>query len=222
MQSKSFLTRTKLGDVGARQSPSSRIPSRAIRKKLLLGDIESGGPSKLHHVHHSRSKGLSGFFLKSSSDIKHVGGVDLSGVNEVHITGGRFDFSGLITGFELDLDISVAVNDGRGVGSSGDRESNGVGGQGSVELGDKAGPGVLDLILNLVLGGVGLGRSHGGDVDNEIVGVEGEVQLNVVFNSLPFWVFSGCVLFFLFFCFAVGVSGDLFLLFLDCLKPTPQ
>ena len=46
--------------------------------------------------------------------------------------------------------------------------------------------------------------------------------LNVVFNSLPFWVFSGCVLFFLFFCFAVGVSGDLFLLFLDCLKPTPQ
>ena len=47
-------------------------------------------------------------------------------------------------------------------------------------------------------------------------------QLNVVFNSLPFWVFSGCVLFFLFFCFAVGVSGDLFLLFLDCLKPTPQ
>ena len=47
-------------------------------------------------------------------------------------------------------------------------------------------------------------------------------ELNVVFNSLPFWVFSGCVLFFLFFCFAVGVSGDLFLLFLDCLKPTPQ
>ena len=47
-------------------------------------------------------------------------------------------------------------------------------------------------------------------------------QMNVVFNSLPFWVFSGCVLFFLFFCFAVGVSGDLFLLFLDCLKPTPQ
>ena len=47
-------------------------------------------------------------------------------------------------------------------------------------------------------------------------------HLNVVFNSLPFWVFSGCVLFFLFFCFAVGVSGDLFLLFLDCLKPTPQ
>ena len=53
-------------------------------------------------------------------------------------------------------------------------------------------------------------------------GVETKRQLNVVFNSLPFWVFLGCVLFFLFFCFAVGVSGDLFLLFLDCLKPTPQ
>ena len=49
-----------------------------------------------------------------------------------------------------------------------------------------------------------------------------KLRLNVVFNSLPFWVFLGCVLFFLFFCFAVGVSGDLFLLFLDCLKPTPQ
>ena len=174
-----FLTVTELGDVRARQSPSLRITIVSKRKDFVLGDIHSRFPHKLKNIRNSRGKSIPISLLKPPLDIKHIGRVNLSRVNNINKFLLLFFFTLFAVGFEDDLGISVVVIDLGGVSSRRSGDGNGVSSQHFVDSRDEGGPEGFNFSLNLVLGGVGLGRGHGGDVNHKVIGVEGEVQLSV-------------------------------------------
>ena len=81
-----------------------------------------------------------------------------------------------LSGIKLEASISVEVGEDRRGDTRGEGEGDGVGSESFVELGDEGIESSFDLVLDGIFGRVGLGRGHGGDVNDEVIGVDGEVH----------------------------------------------